>query len=95
MGLRLATGSKDGIIRIYEAIDITNLAHWHITVYILTLLNFTIKINFKEQWQSQQEGINSIAWNLSPFDAPMLVVASDDCNARVLTLICVDNIKLK
>jgi len=28
VGLRLATGSADGFVRIYEAPDVTNLSHW-------------------------------------------------------------------
>jgi hypothetical protein len=32
LGLRLATISVDGVLRIYEAMDIVNLAHWTLMV---------------------------------------------------------------
>jgi nucleoporin SEH1 len=33
MGLKLATISVDGVLRIYEAMDVINLAHWTLMVY--------------------------------------------------------------
>jgi len=57
----------DGFVRIYEATDITNLSHWHIL----------------DQFQSQKHTINSIDWNPSPFESPMLAVASDDNLIRI------------
>jgi len=32
LGLKLATLSVDGILRIYEAMDVINLAHWTLMV---------------------------------------------------------------
>lgn len=32
VGFKLATGTKDGIVRIYECMDITNLSHWNVAV---------------------------------------------------------------
>jgi len=57
-GLKLATGSQDGVVRIYEAPDITNLSHWTVV----------------EEIEQQKEGINCLSWNLCPFDKPMLAI---------------------
>eukprot|EP01127_Copromyxa_protea_P001011 TRINITY_DN1093_c1_g5_i1.p1 TRINITY_DN1093_c1_g5~~TRINITY_DN1093_c1_g5_i1.p1 ORF type:complete len:398 (+),score=45.59 TRINITY_DN1093_c1_g5_i1:425-1618(+) len=68
LGLKLATCTRGGIVRIYEAMDITKLAHWTIT----------------HQFEPQKNTcINSICWNPSPFDDPMLVVAGED---KVITV---------
>jgi len=60
---------SDGFIRIYEATDVTNLSHWQIL----------------DQFQSQKANINSIDWNSSPFDHPMLAAACDDHLIRIWT----------
>jgi len=61
-GLKLATASQDGVVRIYEAIDITNLAHWSVV----------------EEIEQQKEPINCLSWNPSAFDKPMLAVGSNN-----------------
>ena len=35
-GLRIATGSSDGFVRIYEAMDVTNLSTWTLMVSSLS-----------------------------------------------------------
>lgn len=42
VGFKLATGTKDGIVRIYECLDITNLTHWNVAVLFL----FVRKLEF-------------------------------------------------
>ena len=32
LGLKVAAGSSDGLVRVYEAVDVMNLAHWEFTV---------------------------------------------------------------
>jgi len=61
-GLKLATASQDGIVRIYEAVDITNLSHWPVMAVI----------------EQQKEGINCLSWNPSPFDKPMLAIGCNN-----------------
>jgi nucleoporin SEH1 len=58
-GLKLATGSLDGYVRIYEAVDIMNLAQWPIAA---TLQPFT-----------SDTGCTSISWCTGRFDPPTLV----------------------
>jgi nucleoporin SEH1 len=58
-GLKLATGSLDGCVRIYEAVDIMNLSQWPVAA---TLQAFT-----------SDTGCTSISWCTGRFDPPTLV----------------------
>jgi len=67
-GLKIATCSTDGFVRIYEAMDITNLSHW----------------SLMEEFESQKGGLTCLSWNPSPIDIrPMLVVGSLDPNVKI------------
>jgi nucleoporin SEH1 len=66
--LKLATCSADGYVRIYEAIDVMNMAHWPL-VY-----------DFEAQ---RGGGCNCISWNLSAFDREMLAVGSNDQHVKI------------
>jgi len=68
MGLKLATCSADGMVRIYEAIDVMNLAHWPLI----------------EEFEAHRGGVaNCISWNPSPFDRNMLVVGSSEPSVKI------------
>jgi len=68
LGLRLATCSSDGFVRIYEAADVTNLATW----------------SPMEEFESQKGGATCISWNPSPLDSrPMLAVGSSDPGVKI------------
>lgn len=82
LGLKLATCTRGGIVRIYEAIDITKLSHWTIVVGWWNSRHLYL---FQDQFQPQKDCINSICWNPSPFDAPMLAVAGEDKVITVFT----------
>lgn len=71
LGLKLATCSTDGIVRIYEAIDVTNLSHW------------SLMEEFEAQKGTSVCAINAVAWNPSPFEKPMLVVGTDDHSVKI------------
>jgi nucleoporin SEH1 len=58
-GLKLATGSLDGCVRIYEAVDVMNLEQWPIAA---TLQAFTT-----------DAGCTSISWCTGRFDPPTFV----------------------
>jgi len=60
-GLKLAVGSADGCVRIYEAVDIMNLAQW--------ILSATIQA-FAE---GSKLGCTSISWCTGRFEPPTLV----------------------
>jgi len=69
LGLKLATCSSDGFVRIYEAIDVTNLSHW----------------SLMEEFESQQKGgITCLSWNPSSLDSkPLIAVGSNDANVKI------------
>lgn len=35
LGLKLATASSDGLVRVYEAVDVMNLSHWPLQVRVV------------------------------------------------------------
>ncbi len=67
LGLKFATCSVDGYVRVYEASDIMNLTHWQI----------------EDEFEADKRDVTSISWNPSIFDSPMLVVGSTNGNARL------------
>ncbi len=62
-GLRLATGSADGQVRIYEAIDVMSLNHWPMSQSFEA-----------DAAVSSELGVTALSWNGGRFEAPMLVV---------------------
>jgi len=58
-GLQLATGSADGVVRIYEAVDILNLSQWPLQGSIQAF---------------GEPGVTSLSWCTGRFEAPTLVV---------------------
>ena len=61
LGLKLATCSLDGRIRIYESQDVMNLSVWPLV----------------EEFEAARGGAHCLSWNTSPFDSPMLCVGAD------------------
>eukprot|EP01052_Picozoa_sp_SAG31_P004663 SAG31_NODE_195_length_20708_cov_9.627638_17_plen_106_part_00 len=64
--------SEDGIVRIYEAVDVMNLGHWPLS----------------EEFLVDKAGVSCIAWNQSggrtADEAPSLVVASGETRNPVV-----------
>lgn len=67
LGLRIATASADGVVRMYEAIDVLNLSHWPL----------------QEEFMADKSGALCVSWNESRFDMPMVVVGGNEPIARV------------
>jgi len=68
LGLKLATCSADGFVRIYEAIDIMNISHWPLL----------------EEFEAQRGGANCLSWNPSSFTGTsMLSVGSDEKDVKI------------
>lgn len=74
LGLRLATGSADGTVRIYEAIDVMNLNHWP--------LNGSIEADEVEAGKSEL-GVTSLSWCNGRFEPPTIVVGGSSGNVNV------------
>jgi len=70
MGLKIAAGSADGHVRVYEATDATSLAHWE----------------FSDEFEAEPSstgGVACLAWTTSPFDTAMMVVGGGSGMAKV------------
>ncbi|ETV80902.1 hypothetical protein H257_06353 [Aphanomyces astaci] len=67
LGLRLATASADGYIRMYEAANPMNLSEW----------------TLPENFLADAEGATCLSWNSSRFDIPMLLVGGNSKTAKV------------
>jgi len=59
-GLKLATGSSDGCVRIYEAVDVMNLAQWPLAATV--------------QCFGEGLGVTCLSWSSGRFEPPSLVV---------------------
>lgn len=68
MGLKLASGSADGLIRLYEVTDVMNLTHWPLT---------------DEIRGDDGHPVTSFSWCTSQFDPAMMVVGGESGIARV------------
>mmetsp|Transcript_1727 Transcript_1727/g.2390 ORF Transcript_1727/g.2390 Transcript_1727/m.2390 type:complete len:437 (+) Transcript_1727:135-1445(+) len=71
-GLKLATGSADGMIRIYEAVDIMNLAQWPLQA---TLSAFSSEGDLSPQQNTPPPlGVTCLSWCTGRFEPPTLIV---------------------
>lgn len=70
--LQIATGSADGWVRIYEAVDVMNLSQW--------LLQNTIKV---ETSSASDLGVTCLDWCSGRFEPPTLVVGDSSGNVNV------------
>lgn len=66
-GLRLASASADGQVRIYEAQDVMNIDSWSLLYY----------------FEAFASGCNSISWRPSRFSDPMIVVCGSDPSVKI------------
>ncbi|KAI1316907.1 epoxide hydrolase, soluble (sEH) [Mortierella claussenii] len=64
LGLRLAIVAADGLVKIYEAMDVTSLAHW-------TMID---SFPVGEGPSRDEEGNHCLSWCTSKFTAQMMVV---------------------
>lgn len=80
LGLRLASGSADGLVRIYEALDPTNLNHWKLDGVIEAELEDAIDSEGVPDRGSdnissnENMGVSSLSWCAGRFEPPTLVV---------------------
>ena len=62
-GLKIATGSADGCVRIYEAVDVMNLSQWPLAATL--------------QCFGEGLGVTCLSWSTGRFEPPTLVVGGD------------------
>ena len=61
-GLKLAVGSADGCVRIYEAIDIMNLSQWPLAATLQAFAD-----------TSSNQGCTTLSWSTGRFEPPTLI----------------------
>jgi len=72
-GLRLATGSHDALVRIYEVTDLMNVAHWPLTDEFAA---FSESKNSSSSERLDSSPVTCLSWCSSQFDSPMMVLGS-------------------
>lgn len=77
-GLKLATASADGKVRIYEATDSFVISHWNLQEEFQVEQTFGIDMD-------SEHGLTSLSWSDCPFEAPKLVVGGYSSRAVVWT----------
>lgn len=69
LGLKIATASADGSVRIYEAIDVMSLNQWPIQDVF--------------EVGDAEGGVNCLSWNKSRFDKPTIVLGTERGSVQV------------
>jgi len=75
LGLKIATGSADGFLRIYEAIDVMNLIHWPMNGSMDVLGDSTNDESAMDSLTGLL-GVTALAWCQGRFEPPTLVVGT-------------------
>ena len=91
LGLRLASGSADGVVRIYEALDTMNLNHWKLDGVIEAEVEDSAEseaggqqMNIGDNLVSNENmGVSSLSWCTGRFEPATLVVGFSSGRASV------------
>lgn len=67
LGLVIAACSRDGMVRVYEALDVMKLSMW----------------NLKQEFMVDRGGVTCLDWNHSPFSPQQLIVGTDQAGAQI------------
>lgn len=78
LGLRLASGSADGVVRVYEALDTMNLNHWKLEAEIEDAADAADAASSHENM-----GVSSLSWNSGRFEPATLVVGLSSGRASI------------
>lgn len=74
LGLRLASGSADGVVRIYEALDTMNLNHWKLEAELDNPDNSEGGQRIENASSNENMGVSSLSWCTGRFEPATLVV---------------------
>ena len=74
LGLRLASGSADGVVRIYEALDTMNLNHWKLEAEIEENPDDDEGAGENASSSNENMGVSSLSWCTGRFEPATLVV---------------------
>lgn len=89
LGLKVATASADGLVRIYEATDIFSLTFWQMQAYFRVEDTTTILDNQEKTIDGSiisEHGLTCLSWNDSQFELPRLAVGGYSKRAVVWVL---------
>lgn len=86
LGLKLASASADGCIRIYEATDVFSLNYWqvHDTIEVENTIG-TSQESAGSSGRYSSHGLTCISWNDCPFEPAKLAVGGYSKHAAVWT----------
>jgi nucleoporin SEH1 len=87
LGLKLAAGSSDGFVRIYEATDVFSLNYWQLT-HTFQVENTTISDVTQQSGnplRQSEHGITCLAWNECVFEPAKIAVGGYSRKAVVWT----------
>jgi hypothetical protein len=98
LGLKLAAAAADGVVRLYEAVDVMNLSHWPQQVMCGRVVHMPCHAS---PGQPRPQGVGgacrqdvfeaekvpgdvalSLSWNKSRFDPPSMAVAGNGVKVR-------------
>jgi len=89
LGLRLATASADGSIRIYEATDIFSLSYWQLvdTIQVEDTTGLMSEMGVAETsiLRQSEHGLTCLSWNDCPFEPAKIAVGGFSRFAAVWT----------
>lgn len=85
LGLKVATASADGLIRIYEANDIFSLTYWQIQDSFRVENTVPVSPNPQTDSSYSEHGLTCLSWNESPFEPPMIAIGGYSRRAVVWT----------
>ena len=87
LGLRLATGSQDALVRVYEVADVMNLQHWPLTdefrgaelsaaeaAEVAEAASAATPASGGQGGWGTASAVTCLSWCTSQFDAPLMVV---------------------
>jgi len=92
LGLKLASASSDGYVRIYEATDVFSLNYWQLQDSIQVEVTSAEKSNADsgvqsvgpQQGRESEHGLTCLSWNECPFETEMLAVGGHSKRASIL-----------
>ena len=77
-GLKLATASADGKVRVYEAVDSFVVSHWNLQDEFLVEQTFGVDMD-------SEHGLTCLSWSDCPFEVPKLVIGGYSSKAVIWT----------
>lgn len=87
LGLKIATASADGFVRIYEAPDVFSLNMWQLEQSIEVEQTVPVPLSSQTAAGSSksEHGLTCLTWNVCPFEPAKLAVGGYSSRAVVLT----------